>query len=345
MRHLLMAVADCIALHDMRKPLLAGSVTIVLALPGNAAAQQSETTGSLPAAPGRVVDVGGRGMHIVCSGSGSPTVVLEAGASSFAIDFTLVQRDVSGSTRVCSYDRLGMGWSDRQENDIAGSVAENLHKLLAAAGERPPYVLVGASRGGLFIRTFLEDHPAEVVGLVFIDAATEDRLFTMVGGEAIPIAAMTAEQLRAQIPTRPVAVPRRRPQTGAPFDRLPVDLYRIRVMLDERLIASTPDSVTPEWVASFREGERAMLARLQRQRTSSTYPFGSRPVVVLTRGNERNEERERSQASLAALSSNSRHTVVAGAGHEIHLFQPDAVIQAIGDVLVAVRRGTRLPPR
>src|SRR5688500_11261242 len=66
----------------------------------------------LPSAPGRLIDVGGRRLHMICSGEGSPTVVLEAGASSFAIDWTLVQRDVARTTRVCSYDRAGMGWSD-----------------------------------------------------------------------------------------------------------------------------------------------------------------------------------------------------------------------------------------
>ena len=292
----------------------------------------------LPPVPGRLVDIGGRRMHLLCSGAGSPTVILEAGASSFAIDFTLVQRDIARTTRVCSYDRLGMGWSDAGDEAGDGNVAENLHKLLAAAGEKRPFVLVGASRGGFFVRAFLADYPDEVAGLVFVDASTEDRLFTMVNGEAVTIASMTPEQVRAQVPARTVRVPRRRPQTGAPFDRLPPDLYRTRVMLDERLIASAPDSVTPEFIGRFREGERAMLARLQGQRTSTAHPFGARPVVVLTRGDEKNADREQSHRVLAALSSSSRHEVVHGAGHEIHLFQPDAVVRAIAEVVEAVRR-------
>ena len=291
----------------------------------------------LPPAPGRMVDIGGRRMHLLCSGAGSPTVILEAGASAFAIDFTLVQREVARTTRVCSYDRLGMGWSDAS-GDGEGSVSENLHKLLTVAGEKAPFVLAGASRGGFFVRTFLAEYPEEVAGLVFVDASTEDRLFTMVNGEAVAIAAQTPEQVRAQLPSGTVRVPRRRPQTGAPFDRLPSELYRIRVMLDERLIASVPDSVTPEYIGRFREGERAMLARLQGQRTSTAHPFGSRPVVVLTRGDEKNEGREQSHRALAELSSSSRHAVIAGAGHEIHLFQPDTVVQAITEVVAAVRR-------
>jgi len=66
----------------------------------------------LPAPPGKLVDIdNGRRLHLLCTGQGSPTVVIEAGASSFAIDFTLVQRELEKSHRVCSYDRAGMGWS------------------------------------------------------------------------------------------------------------------------------------------------------------------------------------------------------------------------------------------
>src|SRR5688500_1603646 len=103
-------------------------------------------------APGRLVDIGGRKLHVNCSGSGSPTVVLEAGASSFAIDWSLVQPEVANSTRVCSYDRAGSGWSDARPNvDTPPRVIEDLRIALQTAGEKPPYVMVGASRGGFFV--------------------------------------------------------------------------------------------------------------------------------------------------------------------------------------------------
>src|SRR5688572_24958117 len=98
-------------------------------------AQQRE----LPPAPGRLVDVGGRRLHVMCSGQGAPTVVLEAGASSFAIDWTLVQRELSRTSRVCSYDRAGMGWSDSSTTSTRATDTRDLHNLLRAAGERPPY--------------------------------------------------------------------------------------------------------------------------------------------------------------------------------------------------------------
>src|SRR3954471_24802761 len=73
--------------------------------------------------PGRMVDVGGRRLHLLCSGSGSPTVVLEAGASAFAIDWTLVQNEIAGTNRVCSYDRAGSGWSDSSTAAARADVA------------------------------------------------------------------------------------------------------------------------------------------------------------------------------------------------------------------------------
>lgn len=294
-------------------------------------------------APGRLIDVGGHRLHIVCAGQGSPAVLLEAGASSFAIDWTLVQRDVARSTRVCSYDRAGMGWSDSAASSPTIDIA-NLNKLLGAAGERAPYVLVGASRGGLLIRGYLLDHPAEVAGLVFVDPASEDRLWVMVGGEAVLFASLTREQLQSTFPRAPVSVPRRKPQTGAPFDKLPPDLYQLRVKLDERLIASIPASVPPEVVAASQEGEHAFLARLLGSRSTNN-PFGNRPTVVLTRGDEKNPGREGVHSALAKLSTNSRHSVIIGAGHEIHLFEPAAVVEAITDVLNAIRTSKPLVAR
>ncbi|HET9371952.1 MAG TPA: alpha/beta hydrolase, partial [Vicinamibacterales bacterium] len=288
----------------------------------------------LPPAPGKLVDIGGRRLHLLCSGQGAPSVILEAGASSFAIDWALVQREVEKSHRVCSYDRAGHGWSDPAPSGGSSTTAGDLHALLAAAAEKPPYVLVGASRGGLLVRTYLAAYPDEVVGFVFVDPSSEDRLFTMLNGEGVLIASLTADQLKTTFPTQPVPVPRRKPQTGAPFDRLPPDLYRTRIQLDERLISSIPETVPAEVVASSQERERAMLAALLATRTASATPFGDRPTVVLSRGSDRNADREAAHAALAKLSTNPRFSVIADAGHEIHLFAPEVVVVAIEDVLI-----------
>jgi len=317
----------------LRSGFLACCVTAVLA------AQPA-----LPPAPGKLFDIGGgRRLHLLCAGQGSPTVVFEHGASAFAIDFTLVQSELQKSHRVCSYDRAGSGWSDLLSPFTLSTDTEDLRALLTAAKEAAPYVLVGASRGGLLIRQYLAAYPAEVSGLVFVDSSTEDRLFGMVGGQAIAIAEMTPEQMRSTLPKQTVRIPRRPVQKGAPFDRLPPELYQQRLLLDERLIAALPETLTPEQLGRYQEQERAMLAALLATRKAGT-PFGDRPTIVLARGDDRNAEREDVQAKLAKLSTNSRFTVIVGSGHEIHLFQPRAVIAAVNDVLEAIAKKSRLRP-
>jgi pimeloyl-ACP methyl ester carboxylesterase len=297
--------------------------------------------------PGRMVDVGGRQLHLLCSGAGagSPTIVLEAGASAFAIDWTLVQREVARTNRVCSYDRAGSGWSDKSTPATRASVARDLHTLLQNAGEKPPYVMVGASLGGIYVRLYEADYPDEVVGLVLVDPSSEERLFTFFEGKPVLIASLTAEQYRSTFRPGTVAVPRRSPQTGTPFDRLPPDLYQLRIKLDTRLIAAQPDSVSYDVVVAYGEGERARLARLKDLSAKDAHPLGDRPLVVLSRGLDGSQGQLDTHAALARLSTNSRHTVVANAGHEIHLFEPSAVVQAIADVVESARMKTPLRPR
>ena len=236
-----------------------------------------------------------------------------------------------------------MGWSDPTTAANRASNAHDLHTLLERAGEKGPFVLVGASRGGLLVGNYLRLFPDDVAGFVFVDPSTEDRLFTMLNGQGVAIAELTA-QLATTFPTKTIPIPRRRPQEGAPFDNLPPELYRIRIQLDERLIAATADSVAPDVVAASQESERALLAALPATRREPN-PLGSRPTVVLPRGDERTDGRESAHAALARLSTNSRHSVIAGAGHEIHLFEPSAVITAIVDVVRAIRERSTLPAR
>lgn len=309
-----------------------------------AAAPLSAQTKDIGPAPGRLVDVGGRKLHLHCTGAGAPTVVLEAGASAFAIDWSLVQPEIARTNRVCSYDRAGHGWSDPAKAVTTPErVALDLHAALAAAGEKPPYVMVGASMGGIYVRIYQARHPDDIVGMVLVDPAHEDRLFTMYRGEGVTIASLTAEQLRSTMPSRPVPVPRRSVQTGAPFDKLPRELYELRLAFETRLIAAIPESVSPEVVIESSEGGRAAFAELHQISAAQGHPLGDRPLVVLSRSADASKEMKEVHATAARLSSNSRHTVVEGAGHEIHLFEPPVVIQAIRDVLDAAKNGTKLP--
>jgi pimeloyl-ACP methyl ester carboxylesterase len=158
----------------------------------------------------------------------------------------------------------------------------------------------------------------------------------------VAIASLTAEQLRTTMPSQPVRIPRRQAQTGAPFDRLPAALYKTRIALDTKLIEATPETVAPGVVAERAEGERAALALLHEISARAEPALGVRPVVVLSRGVELAPAARDVHASLGRLTRNFRHTVVDGSGHEVHLFQPDAVIRAVDDVVTSAKTGDRL---
>ena len=117
------------------------------------------------------VDIGGRDLFLHCTGEGSPTVILEAGFGDTSGIWDKVQPEVARTTRVCSYDRAGLGQSDPPPTDVRtfGEVVADLHALLAAAGVPAPYVLVGNSIGGLFIRLYAGTYPEEIAGLVLVD--------------------------------------------------------------------------------------------------------------------------------------------------------------------------------
>ncbi len=123
---------------------------------------------------GQSIDIGGRSLNLYCSGSGSPTVVMDSGAGITGYNWNLVQSGVSRMTRACWYDRAGYGWSDpAPRTRTAADIAADLHKLLHAAGISPPYVLVGHSLGGFSVRVFAAQYSSEVAGMVLVDSADE----------------------------------------------------------------------------------------------------------------------------------------------------------------------------
>src|SRR5215216_1882055 len=124
--------------------------------------------------PGQLVDVGGYRLHINCTGSGSPTVVIVAGAGDWSTTWGgYVQPEVAKTTRVCTYDRPGLGWSEAAPlPGDAAQFAKELHTLLQNANIPGPYVMVGHSLGGLGVRVFVHDYASEVAGVVLIDSMT-----------------------------------------------------------------------------------------------------------------------------------------------------------------------------
>lgn len=123
----------------------------------------------------RLVEVEpGRRLNLYCIGKGSPTVVFETGLADVTESWAFVQPAIGAHTRACSYDRAGIGYSDpgRRPADSA-NIADDLHRLLRAAGIKPPYVLVGHSLGGMHVRMYADIYPSEVAGMVLVDSAEE----------------------------------------------------------------------------------------------------------------------------------------------------------------------------
>src|ERR671912_1474004 len=129
--------------------------------------------------PGEMVDVGGHSLHINCVGQGSPTVLLDAGSGGFSAQWVRVQRQVSGTTRVCAYDRAGLGWSEMGPDPRdARQISSELHTLLSEDGIEGPYVLVGHSFGGMYMQTYAARYPDEVAGVALVDSSTDPDQFS-----------------------------------------------------------------------------------------------------------------------------------------------------------------------
>jgi pimeloyl-ACP methyl ester carboxylesterase len=126
--------------------------------------------------PQRMVDVGGHKLNLYCTGSGSPAVVLQAGESYSTLTWHKVQPQIAKLTRVCSFDRAGMGFSEGGPLPRdANAMVSDLHALLQHAGIPAPYVLVAHSIGGLYAPLFADRYPREVAGMVLVDPSFPDQ--------------------------------------------------------------------------------------------------------------------------------------------------------------------------
>src|SRR3954447_17969224 len=121
--------------------------------------------------PGQLIDVGGHSLHLSCTGSGSPTVVLQPGGGEMSSNMAWIAPAVAGATRVCVYDRAGRGWSEPADTpQDAAQISTDLHTLLRRANVPGPYVLGGHSFGGLYVLTYAAHYPDDVAGMVLVDA-------------------------------------------------------------------------------------------------------------------------------------------------------------------------------
>jgi pimeloyl-ACP methyl ester carboxylesterase len=285
-----------------------------------------------------LVDLGGRRLHLHCTGSGSPAVIVENGGGSFSIDFALVQPEVAKFTQICSYDRAGCAWSDPGPAMLSvEQTVDDLHLLLRKAGVRPPYVLVGASLGGIFTRAYQRRYPDEIVGMVLDDPTSDEGLGYRVKGKDTPIYEMTAADMRELIRPllrNPPLAPELPTKLEEPLDRLPPKWQAARLWASRKYLADR------DWVnlANSDESFRQEFIALRRERLRQAHSLGNLPLIVLGRPQSDNERRQKQLADLTALSSAGKLVIAKDSGHEIHLYRPELVVQAIRDVVNAAQQ-------
>jgi pimeloyl-ACP methyl ester carboxylesterase len=278
---------------------LVTAVSIVLGL-SYSAATQSQGDG--------MVDIGGRSLHIHCIGEGTPIVVFEAGAGDDSSTWSKVQPEVGRTIRACAYDRAGTGSSPQAPRPhTSREMADELHTLLGRARVPGPYVLVGHSLGGLNIRLYTSAHPGDVVGMVLVDASTED-------------------------------------QDAKVFDRLPPDVLQgVRTSMHNRegltfelLVGAMADlRSVPRSL-----GDRPLVVLTHGYGKESPPPgIPAEVIATLTQG------WSEIQAELPRLSSNSVQVVAENSYHFIQKDTPALVVAAVREVVGAVHMRNRLEER
>ena len=280
---------------------------------------------------GQLVDVDGHGMHLSCTGTGSPTVVLEPGAGDMASTMAWIAPAVARDTRVCVYDRPGRGWSQESDAPQDGTrVAADLHALLHAAHVPGPYVLAGHSFGGLYVMAYAAHFPADVAGMVLIDSTAP----TTAGPGAVAPAVRNDVLVRASALASIVSrVGLGRLYAMTSYGSLPSPAREeVRASIS---VPATLMSTIDEYV----QGNTSM------QEAAELRTLGDKPLFVLTAGSGNADGWIEKQDQLARLSTNSAHRVVDGATHE-ELVADEApaasTTAAIREVVSSVRTGTPL---
>lgn len=292
--------------------------------------------------PGKLVDIGGRRIHIDCRGTGSPTVILESGlGSGGSVDWARVHDALARHTRTCAYDRAGIMWSDpRPGPQNAATVAEDLHAALAAAGIDGPLVLAGHSIGGPYTRVYTGRYGDQVAGLVMVDASHPDqvaRLGRVVKANVDPTQLAWMVRIANALSWTGAV----RLMTGGDVPNLPKDA-------SARIAAYSSGSI--KGAGAELEGFHQTMDQARAVRS-----FGDRPLIVLTAmapltaaqrkglnltpqdGARMKQAWKALHTEMAALSSRGRQQIVPDSGHYIQIDRPDVVIAAVEQVVDAVR--------
>jgi len=266
--------------------------------------------------PGHLVDVGGYRLHINCTGTGSPTVVIDAGQGDWSTSWGSVQQEVAKTTRVCAYDRAGLGWSESGPLPRdATHFARELHTLLQKANVPGPYVMVGHSLGGAAVRVFVGEYASEVSGVVLIDSMSPGQV--------------TQPHVQAQAQADPESQPFSWEATLARFGiaRLLVKLPGMYPAMPPGYEAYYPLAVRPQSLQTSADEIRGLPASLAQLADVKT--FGEIPLIVLTARLNDIPGWPEWQTDLLQLSSHSQHIFAEHSGHTIQFDEPESAVTAI----------------
>lgn len=290
----------------------------------------SQMRANQPPAPGTHVWVGEHRLHLDCKGSGSPTVVFDAGLGGSSLDWSLVQPEVASFTRACAYDRAGYAWSDPgpMPRD-ANSIVSELGQLLGNASVPAPYVLVGHSLGGLIVQHFARQYPQRTAGLVLVDATHQDQ-FRRLLETVVPAGSTRTRRWSLVTTTDSYVVP----------DGLPEEIKRLAGAFVAR----------PQSIVVVRS-ELSFLRRTSAPLSSAAW-LPDVPLVVISHrlvvpaDSTRESQFEKTwmelQQELAALTRRSQHVIATTEDHHIHIAEPRTVIDAVRGV-VEQHRATTAP--
>jgi pimeloyl-ACP methyl ester carboxylesterase len=292
-------------------------------------------------AAGEMVDVGGYSLHLYCTGEGgAPTVVMDSGLGGTVLDWQLVQPEVAKFTRVCTYDRAGMGWSELgTQPRTSQQFVEELHALLGNAGVEGPYVLVGHSLGGVNVQLYASQYPDEVAGMVLVDSALVDLDVLPLTESLQPSPVMMKILATTGVTRLPYTLGGETPGTTSPE------------LADEQA-AITSHAKNIYEIAD----ELSLLEESFKQQLAAPVSLGDKPLIVLTAGplqladmglsqeqiEQMDEAHTRTQAALTQGSRNAEQIIAEDSGHYIQVEQPALVIDAVRHVVEAARDGSRI---
>ena len=304
-----------------------------------------------------------RRLNLYCVGSGSPTVILDAGSGNSMATWRHVQAEIGQTTRVCAYDRAGLGFSDAAErpSDLR-NIVDDLRRLVKAAPIAAPFVYVGHSLAGAIGLLYVATYPEDIAGAVMVEPAF--------AGEVAALEAPLPPDKRNVIADVVPAKPRLRRRLSCPRspgrarfarDRRGARLRRCqRQSRRARRRPSSASTVHLRTLPRVWEAQRSELASFTPERNEpdvntreldAVHPsFGDKPLIVLSRGVEEGapgvppaylpkvEAAWRAgHDRIAALSSRGANTIVPGARHYIQIDRPEAVVDAVRLVVEAAR--------